>query len=80
MQAEHKMARKVKKLNRRGTLTIHSLSEGLDEKKEIIAALIVKCDKTEEEVLKAYEEFHLKYENGFISREEFTNSTKVNIN
>ena len=72
------IVKKVKKLNRRGKL-INSLNEGLDEKKELVAALMVKCDKTEEEVLEAYDEFYLKHEDGFISKEEYTNAKRVNI-
>ena len=39
---------------------------------------MVKCDKSEQEVLEAYDDFHLKYEDGSISRKEYTNSKKVN--
>ena len=50
-----------------------------EEKKELVSALMVKCHKTEEEVLMAYEEFYLKHEDGFISKEEYTNAKRVNI-
>ena len=70
--------KKVRKLNRRGKL-INSLNQGLDEKKELVAALMIKCDKTEKEVLEAYTEFYLQHENGFISKKEYTNSKGVNI-
>ena len=68
--------KKVKKLNRRGKL-IDSTSKGLNEKRELVAALMVKTSKPEDAVLKAYDEFYLKHEDGFISKEEYTNSTKV---
>jgi hypothetical protein len=73
--------KKVKRLNRKGKLINTSTqSQGVvDEKKEIVAALMVKCDRSEEEVLEAYDDFHLKYEDGCISRKEYTNSRKVNI-
>ena len=52
-------------------------SKGLNEKKELVAAPMVKTSKPEDEVLKAYDEFYFKHEDGFISKEEYTNSTKV---
>ena len=70
--------KKVKKLSRRGKLI--GKEKGLDEKEELVHALMVKCDKTEEEVLEAYDAFHLKYEEGFISEEEYTSSETVSIN
>ena len=69
------MVKKVKRLNRKGKL-INS-STPVDEKKEIVAALMAKCDRSEEEVLHAYDDFHLKYEDGSISRKEYTTSKKV---
>jgi hypothetical protein len=73
--------KKVKRLNRKGKL-INTLTQGqgvVDEKKEIVTALMVKCDKSQQEVLEAYDDFHIKYEDGSISRKEYTNSQKVNI-
>ena len=70
--------KKVRKLSRRGKLI--GKEKGLNEKEELVHALMVKCDKTEEEVLEAYDTFHLKYEEGFISKEEYTNCKTVSIN
>ena len=75
MKCLHKRA---KNLNRRGKI-INSLNEVLDEKKELVAALMVKCDKTEEQVMKASDEFYVKHKDGFISKEDYTNSTQVNL-
>ena len=74
------IVKKVKRLNRKGKLINTSTqSQGVvDEKKEIVAALMVKCDKSQQEVLEAYDDFHLKYEDGSISRKEYTDSKKVN--
>ena len=47
--------KKVKKLNRRGKL-IDSASKGLDEKKELVAALMVKTGKPENEVFEMLSE------------------------
>ena len=69
MNSVNKM-RKVKKLNRRGKLinTSNQPLDPIEEKKQLVAALMVKCDKTEEEVLEAYDEFYLKHEDGFIGK------------
>ena len=75
------IVKKVKRLNRKGKLinTSTQVQGVVDEKKEIVASLMVKCDKSERKVLEAYDDFHLKYEDGSISRKEYTNSQKVNI-
>ena len=65
----------VKKLSRREKLI--GENKGLDEKQTMVAALMVMCDKTEEEVLEAYDDFHLKHEGGIISKEEYTSSKTV---
>ena len=72
-----KIVKKEKKLNRKGKLMISLSPE--EEKKELVSALMVKCHKTEEEVLMSYEEFYLKHEDGFISKEEYTHSKRVNV-
>ena len=64
-----------KKLNRKGKLI--GGNKGLNEKYELIASLMAKSGKTEEEVLNAYDEFYLNHENGSISKEEYINSTIV---
>ena len=51
----------------------------MDEKKVIVSTLMAKCGKTEEEVLEAYDEFHLKHENGQITLEQYTHSKKVEL-
>ena len=76
-QQSMSIMRKVKKLNRKGKLI--GGNKGLNEKDVLVASLMAKCGKTEEEVLKAYDEFHLKHENGSISKEEYTNTTTVSI-
>ena len=78
MEPTTSILKKMKKLNRKGKL-IHGAHKDLDEKKELVNALMRKCNKTEDEVLKAYEEFHLKHENGFISNEEYINSSSVSV-
>lgn len=70
------MVKKVKKLNRKGKV-INNTEEIVDEKKEMIMALMKKCNKSEEEILIAYDEFHLKYENGSISKDDYISSSKV---
>ena len=70
------IVKKVKRLNRKGKL-INTTNEVVDEKKVIVSALMAKCGKTEEEVLKAYDDFHLKHESGQITWEEYTHSKKV---
>ena len=75
MDQHSSIMRKVKKLNRKGKLI--GGNKGLNEKDELVASLMAKCDKSEEEVLKAYDEFHLKHENGSISKEEYTSVATV---
>merc|ERR1739838_472131 len=36
---------------------------------------MVKCNKTEEEVLQAYDDFHINHTDGVISKDDFLNST-----
>ena len=48
-----------------------------EQKKELVSALVAKCEMTEEEVLKAYDEFHEKNKKGVIGKEEFVRSRKV---
>ena len=67
------IVKKVKRLNRKGKLinTSTQVQGVVDEKKEIVASLMVKCDKSQQEVLEAFDDFHLKYEDGSISQKEF---------
>ena len=48
-----------------------------EEKKEMVSVLMVKCDKTEEEVLQAYDDFHINHTDGVISKDDFLKSTDV---
>ena len=48
-----------------------------EEKKELVRALMAKCNMTEEEVLEAYDGFHEQNKKGVISKEEFIHSRKV---
>ena len=48
-----------------------------NDKKELIAMLMSKTEKTEEEVLEAYDKFHLEHPFGEISQEEFLKQSKV---
>ena len=78
MDQSTQIIKKVRKLNRKGKL-LDPTDKELNEKKELAAALMVKCDKTEEEVFKAYDEFYLKHEDGSISNEEYINSASVDV-
>ena len=69
------MAKKGKKGNKK---VKKSLSPE-EQKKELVSALVAKCEMTEEEVLKAYDEFHEKNKKGVIGKEEFVSSRKVTI-
>ena len=70
-----KNLKKIKKLNRKGKL-INKVDEEEDaEKKAVVSSLMIKSEKTEKEVLEAYDDFHLKYKDGSISNEEYINST-----
>ena len=73
-----KQLKKMKKLNRRGKL-IEKVDEEDAEKKAVVSSLMIKCNKTEEEVLDAFEDFHLKHLDGFISNDEYINSTSTNV-
>ena len=70
--------KKIKRLNRRGKLI--GSDRGLNEKEELVHALMAKCDKTEEEVLEAFDAFYIEHEEGFITKEEYTSSKSVRIN
>ena len=49
-----------------------------EEKDLLVTVLSTKCNMNKEDVLTAYDEFYLKYKDGFIQREEYINSMKVN--
>ena len=71
--------KKMKKLNRKGKL-LNKVDDDEDaEKNAVVSSLMVKCDKTKEEVVEAYEEFHLKYQDGSIANEEYIKSTSTKV-
>ena len=56
-----KQLKKIKKLNRKGKLR-NKINEVEDaEKKAVVSSLMIKCNKTKEDVLEAYDDFHLKH-------------------
>ena len=69
----------MKKLNRKGKLIKKVDDEEDAEKKAVVSSLVIKCNKSEEEVAVAYDEFHLKYKDGFIPNEEYINSTQTSV-
>ena len=70
------MARKVKgdkkKSKKKQALTPE------EEKTRMITVLATKCNLKTEDVEEAYDKFHSKYKDGFIKREEYIQSRKVN--
>ena len=48
-------------------------------KKDLIATLMAKCDKNEEDVTAAYEDFHAKYPSGEISQDLFLEQSQAGI-
>ena len=79
MAVNNMTAKKLRKFNRKGKL--QRLEEIEDpeayEKRELVKILMVKCSKTKEEVMEAYEVFYKKNPNGSITKEEYINSTDV---
>ena len=69
------MAKKGKTGKKKGKKTRPMDPE--EEKKELVSALMTKCNMTEEEVLEAYDGFHEQNKKGVISKEEFIHSRKV---
>ena len=49
-----------------------------EEKDLLVTVLSTKCNMNKEDVLAAYDEFYLKYKDGFIQREEYIHSMKAN--
>ena len=69
----------MKKLNRKGKL-INTVDDEEDaEKNAVVSSLMIKCDKSKEEVVEAYDEFYLKHKDGFILNEEYINSTPTRV-
>ena len=75
-----KQFKKMKKLNRRGKLISKTEEETEDaEKKAVVDSLMIKCNKSREEVVEAYEDFHQKHPDGFISNDEYIQSTPTKV-
>ena len=49
------------------------------EKKAVVSSLMIKCNKTKEEVLEAYDDFHLKHTDGSIQNEEYISSAPITV-
>ena len=74
-----KQLKKTKKLNRRGKLINKGEDDEVAEKNAVLSSLMLKCGKTRNEVLVAYEDFHLKYEEGVISNQDYIESTPKKV-
>ena len=69
-----KQLKKIKKLNRKGKLR-NKIDEVEDaEKKAAVSSLMIKCNKTKEEVLEAYDD-----EDGSIQNEEYISSAPITV-
>ena len=64
-----------KKTVSKGGVSVEDVAQ--NEKKELIAMLMSKTDKTEEEVLAAYDKFYEENPSGEISEPEFLKQSKV---
>ena len=74
-----KQLKKIKKLNRKGKLR-NKIDEVEDaEKKAAVSSLMIKCNKTKEEVLEAYDDFHLQHKDGSIQNEEYISSASITV-
>ena len=74
-----KQLKKIKKLNRKGKLR-NKFNEVEDaEKKAVVSSLMIKCNRTKEEVLEAYDDFHLKHTDGSIQNEEYIRSAPITV-
>ena len=71
------MAKKGKKIKKKGKKSSGNVLSPEEEKKEVVSVLMTKCDMAEEEVLEAYDEFHNQHEKGVISKEEFVKTRRV---
>ena len=47
-------------------------------KKAVVSSLMIKCNKTKEDVLEAFDDFHLKHKDGSIHRKEYTKNCMNN--
>ena len=48
-----------------------------EEKDQLMTLLACKCNMEKEDVEKSYDDFNLKYKDGFIQKEEYIQSMKV---
>ena len=66
----------VKKSNKRKSKKKKQVSP--EEEKDLLMTLLAsKCNMQKEDVEKSYDEFNLKYKDGFIQKEEYIQSMKV---
>ena len=72
---EKNMKKKGKKGKKKGK-KIPKLSPE-EVKQKLVSALMAKCEMTEDQVLREYDEFYEKNKKGVIGKEEFLNSRKV---
>ena len=74
-----KPAKKAKKGRRGRKKPTNDVSAPENEKKELIAMLMSKTEKSEEDILAAYDKFHEKFPSGEINEVEFLKESKVSI-
>ena len=66
----------VKKSNKRKSKKKKQVSP--EEEKDLMMTLLAtKCNMKKEEVEKSYDDFNMKYKDGFIQKEEYIQSMKV---
>ena len=73
------MPKKIKKSKKKAAAAAKKLSPE-EEKQLMISVLMVKCNLSEEELLKAYDDFYTDYPDGVISKEKYIASIKVYLN
>ena len=73
------MPKKIKKSKKKSAASAKKLSPE-EEKQMMISVLMVKCNLSEEELLKAYDDFYTDYPDGVISKEKYIASIKVYLN
>ena len=72
-----KKGRKGKRSKKKVNADISPEDAALNEKKELVAALVSKTGKSEDEVLAAYDKFHEENPSGEISQQLFLETSKV---
>ena len=73
------MPKKIKKSKKKAADAAKKLSPE-EEKQLMISVLMVKCNLSEEELLKAYDDFYTDYPDGVISKDKYIASIKVYLN